>query len=296
MTDPIAAPEISVVVSTIGRPEQLRRLVRSLCVEHARVALELVVVDQSATGSARAVLEAEAPPYPWTVATSARGVSRGRNAGLALARGGIVTFPDDDCWYPGSTLRGVVDLLATSPDVGCTTMLRDGAGRPVMLRWSDAPGPVTRRNYYRTSIGPTVVARTAAVRGIGGYDERIGPGAGTPYGSCEDADVLVRLLEMGTVRYHPELTVHHDALGPGESATLAEKMYGYGYGQGWFWRRHHYPTRDRAWFLGRKCAKVALGVCRGRRDAVAPDAAFVRGALGGLCERRPANGGPGPAE
>jgi len=254
------------------------------------VPLELIVVDQSADGSARAVLDAEAPDYPWTVTTSARGVSRGRNTGLALARAPIVTFPDDDCWYPGATLRRVVDLLRDDPAVGLTTMLRDGAGRPVMLRWSDAPGPVTRRNYYRTSIGPTVVARTAAVRAAGGYDERIGPGAGTPYGSCEDADVLVRLLGQGAVRYHPELTVHHDALGPGEAATLVDKMQAYGHGQGWFWRRHGFPAHQRAWFLGRKCAKVALGVCRGRAAAVAPDAAFVRGAVAGLRERGPADG------
>ena len=187
-------PELSLVVSTIGRPECLARLARSLNVEAASARFELVVVDQSAEGSAAAVLEAHATGYPWRVATSERGVSRGRNVGLRLAVGPVVTFPDDDCWFPGTTLRRALDVLAADPGlVGVTTMLRDGAGQPLMLRWRAEPTLVTLRNYYRTSIGATVMARTEAVRASGGYDEQIGPGAGTPYGSCEDADARMRL-------------------------------------------------------------------------------------------------------
>ena len=40
---------------------------------------------------------------------SARGLSRARNAGLRMIAGDIVSFPDDDCWYPPDLLQRVAD-------------------------------------------------------------------------------------------------------------------------------------------------------------------------------------------
>jgi glycosyltransferase involved in cell wall biosynthesis len=284
---PVPVPAVSLVVSTIGRPDKLVRLVRSVVVEAAAVPLELIVADQSVDGSATAVLAEHAREVPWTVVPSARGVARGRNAGLAVARADVVTFPDDDCWYPGGTLAAAVAHLARRPElVAVTGQLVDSEGHPTMLRWRSGRAPVTRANYYRTSIGPTVVARTDALHRIGGYDERIGPGAGTPMGSCEDADVVLRLLELGAIAYEPDdLVVGHDEVTATLEASVADKLYGYGVGQAWFWKRHDYPRAHVAYLLGRKAAKVAIGRLRGRGAAVAVDRAFLRGALDGLTGR-----------
>jgi glycosyltransferase involved in cell wall biosynthesis len=283
----VAEPALSLVVSTIGRPELLARLVRSVVVEAATVPLELVVADQSADGSAAAVLAAHAGDVPWQVVPSRRGVSRGRNAGLAVVRAPVVTFPDDDCWYPGGTLAAALAHLAARPElVGVTGILVDGDGAPNMLRWARRPGPVTKANYYRTSIGPTVVARTAIVREAGGYDERIGPGAGTPMGSCEDADLVLRLVARGPVAYEPDdVVVGHDEVIATLEASVEAKLYDYGVGQAWLWSTHRYPRPHVAWLLGRKAVKIGLGHLRGRGADVAVDRAFVRGAVDGLTGR-----------
>ncbi len=279
-----ADPAISLVVSTIGRPVQLARLVRSVAVEAATVPLELIVADQSADQSAARVLTEHAHGFPWQVVASERGVSRGRNAGLAVARAPLVTFPDDDCWYPGGTLSAALGHLRARPElVAVTGMLVDGDGRPTMLRWLRRPVAVTKANYYRTSIGPTFIARTAAVRDLGGYDEHVGPGAGTALGSCEDADVILRLVERGPVAYEPsDVLVGHDEVVATLEASVEEKLYGYGVGQAWLWKVHEYPTSHVAWLLARKAAKVGLGRARGRSGAVAVDRAFLGGALDGL--------------
>lgn len=281
------APALSLVVSTIGRPALLTRLVRSLCVEAASASFELIVVDQSDSLSAHDVVRDNAVGYPWSVHTSARGVSLGRNLGLARASSPLVAFPDDDCWFPGTTLAKAIYLLEADTQLsGLTAMLRDGEGHPTMLRWAPSGRLVTRNNYYRTSIGPTVFTRTSQALQVGGFDEQVGPGAGTPFGSCEDADLLLRLVEHGPVAYHPELWVHHDEIQATLEASLCDKMYGYGRGQAWFWRRHDYPWWHMAHFLGRKMAKIALYSAGGRVADVATDRAFLRGAFGGLAQGR----------
>ena len=278
-----ATPAMSLVVSTIGRPALLSRLVRSLVVESATAHFELIVVDQSDAGSARAIVEKHASGFGWQVLTSPRGASRGRNHGLDAARAAVVAFPDDDCWFPGLTLGRVLKEFAQRPDLaGVTTMLWDAEGRPNMLRWSSNPQSVTLRNYYRTSIGSTMFVRADRARAVGGFDENVGPGAGTPFGSCEDADFLLRVAGTGVVAYRSDLGVHHDRMQATIERSMAEKMYTYGVGQAWFWRRHRYPRAHVGYLLARKAGKVAVGTVVGRRDEVASDRAFLRGAIDGL--------------
>ena len=91
----------SLAIATQRRPEGLATAVRSLFrqtgVELAR--LELVVVDNDAVPSARALVEALAGEAPFPVRyihEPAAGVANARNAALAAASGDLIAFLDDD--------------------------------------------------------------------------------------------------------------------------------------------------------------------------------------------------------
>lgn len=90
---------VSVLIPTFRRPDGLRRAVRSVFAQTVTDGVELVAVDNSPEGSSRAALaalEAEAPiPFRWAHEPRA-GVAHARNAALALARGEIVVWLDDD--------------------------------------------------------------------------------------------------------------------------------------------------------------------------------------------------------
>lgn len=107
--DPL--PEISVVMPTLRRPESLARAVRSVFAQTGVGALELVVVDNSPEGSARAgveALRAEAP-FPVRFVHEPRpGVATARNSGLAAASGGLIAFLDDDEEAPRGWLAALV--------------------------------------------------------------------------------------------------------------------------------------------------------------------------------------------
>lgn len=91
--------QVSVIVPTMGRPASLDRAIRSVLAQTRRDGVELIVVDNDPTGSAKTTVAAcaEGAPFPvGYVAEPAPGVSNARNAGLAAAQGALIAFLDDD--------------------------------------------------------------------------------------------------------------------------------------------------------------------------------------------------------
>lgn len=92
--------ETTIVIPSYRRPDQLARAIAS-CVTQEGVAgsFEIVVVDNDAEGSARAVVAAMAQTSPVPiryVGESRPGISHARNTGVANAPGRYLAFLDDD--------------------------------------------------------------------------------------------------------------------------------------------------------------------------------------------------------
>ncbi len=96
-------PRFSVVIATKDRADFLRGALASFAVQHEAPAFEVVVVDNGSSDATRDVVEEYrtrgeiAVRYAF-VAEPNRGAAR--NAGIAIARGAIVAFVDDDVVVP----------------------------------------------------------------------------------------------------------------------------------------------------------------------------------------------------
>ena len=117
---------ISLIVGSLGREQELRRLLGSLERQTYRD-FEVVLVDQTGT-EALVPAVADFPRVKVRRLTAQPGLSRARNLGLSLAQGEIVGFPDDDCWYPPDLLAEVMERF-TAPGVdGLSFRVTDEAG------------------------------------------------------------------------------------------------------------------------------------------------------------------------
>lgn len=283
--------ELSLVVTTVGRPAEFARLLASVESSPAAERVELVLCDQGADRSCTRVLEESGTTVAWRATTSGRGASRGRNAGLRLATAGLVGFPDDNCWYRTDTLDRVLAAFTADPGLaGISGQQQTVDGRGSMLRWLPDPGPVTRTNFMRTTIMSTMFFRRRVLDGVGHFDEGMGVGSSGWYGAGEESDLLLRVLDAGgRVRYDPELVVLQDETRDESDAAFERKMLRYGCGNGHLWRLHRLPRRQLLWYSARKAGGVAIRTARGHRNLARADLAYLRGTWAGWTGRRPAD-------
>ena len=253
---------ISLVVATWNRVDELDRFLRSLDDQSYRD-IEIIVVDQNEDQRLQTVIVAH-PGLRIHHLRCKRGVSRARNAGLRIASGSLVAFPDDDCWYASQLVEGVVDWFTEHPDFDCLVVgVRDPDGKPMAPKLPPRQGPLTKRNILSCAMAVNVFLRRRAVENMGFFREDIGPGTRSIYRSGEDLDFVLRAPERGLrVWYQPSLTVYHPALDSGR--RLPQITYGYSLGVGHIWKTHRYPWW---WCLGeillRSFGGAAFYLCKG---------------------------------
>jgi glycosyltransferase involved in cell wall biosynthesis len=277
--------DTSLIVSTLGRTQKLGRLLRSL--RGLTVApAEIIIVDQNPPGFLDPVL-AEFPDLPIVHARSARGLSRARNVGLKLARGRIVGFPDDDCWYPAEVLVHARQAFADRSDLklltGCTT---DASGAISVSPHLDHSAEIGRANVFRVGNSNTIfVDRELAVQ-AGGFDETLGVGADTPFQSGEETDFILRCLEVGGRGYFDRtLIVHHEQSDQAAWKQL-DRVRAYSAGFGRVLRLHRFGVIFVADRLARASASALICLVRRDLGGAAQRRAWILGTLRGFTASR----------
>lgn len=190
--------DVSCVIITHDRDDLLREALASALSQDLHEGVEVVVVDDLGSVTARQVVEELAEDrYGSSVRyvvsdTEPRGASASRNAGASAARGQVLAFlDDDDLWQP-SYLSDAVDLLHGSHAdfvlTWMTVLERDGSVAPLlrMARGLTATQCVARN---RGMTGSNIVITRSAFELAGGFDASLRV--------SNDKDLLVRLLLLG---------------------------------------------------------------------------------------------------
>jgi GT2 family glycosyltransferase len=232
------------VVATIGRVEELARLLHALeRQEHKE--LRVLLVDQNADDRVVPVIRGTSLNVEHL--RSPAGLSRARNVALPHLQADAVAFPDDDCVYPDDLLRRVAERLESGLD-GIT-------GREPS--WTTGAAPLTRSNLWNRAISFAIFLRRHVIERVGPFDERLG----LPSSSGEEIDYLIRALEAGArIEYDPTLVVEH----PAKEIDLAAVGARDGESIGYILRKHRYPPRAVARMLVRPAAGIVADPRRAR--------------------------------
>jgi succinoglycan biosynthesis protein ExoM len=213
---------ISLCIATYRRPERLATLLDDL-VKQQHLPNEVVVVDNDAAGSARAVVERRrglGVPFPVHYDIQpVKNIALTRNRTVELASGDWIAFVDDDERAPAAWLEQLAETV-----VRCAA---DGALGPVdPIVPADAPAWIRHGRFYdwaRMKTGTVipfnklrfgnVLLRAALLRGTPPpFDPNYGLTGG------EDGDLLGRLVQKGArIVWCDEAIVHE----PVEAARLS---------------------------------------------------------------------------
>jgi len=252
---------ISLIVATINRVAELDRLLSSLGEQSYRD-FEIIVVDQNPDDRLVPGLRRHASLAVERL-RSERGLSRARNAGLRVAKGDIIAFPDDDCWYPANLLAEVAAWFESHSGFALLGVaLRTAENTPAGPRTPASARVCGKTDVSKCVSSATLFMRQAAAIAVGGFNENFGIGAPSEYQAGEERDYVLRALENGfQMWYEPSLTVHHPAMYSIEYQK--RKTYSYALSEGCVQRIHHYPLRQVGSDLIRSFGGAAIRLCQG---------------------------------
>lgn len=198
----MADPELSIVIVNYNGGMLMRSCLASLARHPAKVATEIVVVDNASVDGSREWIAAEHPAIRLIALDANLGLTRGFNRGAAAARGSVLLSLDSDTEVTEGALDAMVDCLAADPSVGAagaTLVYPDGTPQRTARRFPSPmaglfgrrstltrlfPGnPFSRRYLMADQADATapfdvdtlstacMAIRRSVVDGVGAYDE-----------------------------------------------------------------------------------------------------------------------------
>jgi glycosyltransferase involved in cell wall biosynthesis len=190
-------PLVSVIMPTRNRAELLKRSIASVLAQTYRN-LELIVVNDASTDHTREALAAVPDPRVRVIHREKNaGAAAARNAGIAAARGDLVSFQDDDDFWLVQKLEKQVAALAAAPEAawclcGYIRIARhrnDYIGGAFHFKELDfSRGMGWSRPDYSLIATPSWLVRLSAFGRVGVFDERLR--------SWDDWELGLRLFDL----------------------------------------------------------------------------------------------------
>lgn len=238
--------DFSLIVATVDRVDETRRLLDSLSRQTFAGRFEVIVVDQNPDDRLVELIATYGRQFPIRhVRQERRLLSRARNAGLAWASGDLIGFPDDDCVYEATTLNAVAAFFRDHPDqsgvIGNVLGLDDD-DTVMLLGAPPGPGPVDQALAWEVGMTAAFFIRGAAARPLR-FDERIGPG--TWWGCGEDVDFMLRGMDRGArVYYQPGIVLRHPRrIDTHTAMQLVRRYSSYARGTGYLMGKRRFPLK-----------------------------------------------------
>ena len=241
--------EVSVIISTRDRAPIVPEVLRSLADQDEGVPFEVIVVDNGSTDATPEVLADWCRDHPTfrTTREDRPGLSRGKNAGIAIARGRLLLFTDDDVLVPPSWVEAYARFFDAQPGA---MVVAGGAIVPIAHDLGPWPpwlsedalldvglldhGDQQELRPPRYVFGANMAVPATVFGSVGTWDEDLGNAPGDR-STFEDAELQDRVRAAGgTVWFVPDAAVRH-RVERGRTSPRAIVANAFGRGRNDFW-------------------------------------------------------------
>lgn len=224
--------KLSIILATANGSEIIADTLRSISeiICSSDNSVQLIVVDQSFGDETYNVLTQYSKKIDFIYLHSLKkGLSHSRNLGLEFVDGDVVCFGDDDCFYEKNLLSKLENIFSKRecelvsagvyiPESNKLTSYTKYK-TPISLNRFNVIGRVTSITIF-IKAGPLLEKKIK-------FNEQLG--LGSSYSSCEEIDLVYRLLDLNFKGYYdPEIRVFHD----NHYGYDEEKTYQYALGHG----------------------------------------------------------------
>jgi GT2 family glycosyltransferase len=238
--------EISVVVSTYNRADQLAVALSALLAQTGNIPYEIIVVDNNSSDDTAAVVQ------PIARASAGRlryefeprqGLSHGRNAGIALAGAPIIAFTDDDVRVSADWILQIARAFHEYPGAGYVggrvlprwhaqppSWLTDAHWAPLALQDYGPEPQISGRERAVCLVGANLAFRKRVFARVGLFTASLGR-VKDGIGSTEDHDMQLRAWRAGMFGvYVPSIVVLADVT-PDRFAKRYHRQWHQGHGR-----------------------------------------------------------------
>lgn len=209
-----SAPLISLIICSKNRADQLMDCLRFIANIKTYLPWELILVDNNSTDNTSSIISSFIENFDGSaksVFESRPGNGIGRNAGIAIARGEIIAFTDDDCYVARNFIDRIWQVFK-NPYIGYASgrvLLHDPSDAKITINESVIPDilPIGACMPVGLIQGANMAFRRSALNQAGLFDPLFGAGATF---AGEDWELAIRISYCGWAGgYFPKPTVSH---------------------------------------------------------------------------------------
>ena len=230
-TEPNMPADLSLVLCTYGRTEDVNRFLESISTQSIKPR-EIIIIDQNEEDFLSKIIN------KWHLdlnivhkRVSFKGASKSRNYGAREAKSSLIAFPDDDCLYPPSTIEQIIKLfkMHKNDDTILTAKIEPSQVNEKKLTTSGKYSEViSALDLFKAKAETSnIFAKKTALESLPYiFNEEIGPGTRTTWASNEETDLLIRLLKQNKniIKLKDTVIAHHSSQG-----TISKSLiYGMG--------------------------------------------------------------------
>lgn len=231
----------SLIVATKGRYDEVLELVESL-INQSFKDFEVILVDQNETDKLINKLKSLNHQLAITYVKAKPGLSKARNIGLTKSIGDIIAFPDDDCLYPVDTLEKVNFIFEEKTNLdGITGVSVDKNMKLNNGFESKDISLLNKYNVWKKGISYTIFLKKKCFENNLYFNENLGVGSNTIFGSGEETDLLLRIINnKNQIEYHPNIFVKHPSNNLQIEKKDLKKHFDYAVGMGYVLKINNY--------------------------------------------------------